>query len=228
MDRFKGLKYVFAVAVALTALQMVSADQLLAEDPDFSWIVRGHYVKTWPGSDTLRVENPVNIEPPIFTEFWADGGNGFNAEVEYMIRDYVGVYFGYTFANMKTNLKFEQGGDFLYGDDRVDMGQWNLGGNYHFSPYGRMDLYGGILGSWINYSSSTFNFSQVNRDYRIEYDSELSFGLNGGIDFPFTSDGNWIVTGQLRYMFLALEGDENIYALTIDPLQGYIGVGYRF
>ena len=140
MDRFKGLKYVFAVAVALTALQMVSADQLLAEDPDFSWIVRGHYVKTWPGSDTLRVENPVNIEPPIFTEFWADGGNGFNAEVEYMIRDYVGVYFGYTFANMKTNLKFEQGGDFLYGDDRVDMGQWNLGGNYHFSPYGRMDL----------------------------------------------------------------------------------------
>ena len=231
MNISKNLKYVAAIAVAMLALQLAGAVEAEAQSSDeFTWIVRGHYVKTWPGSDTLRVQDPVLIEPPAVNEFWADGGNGFNGEVEYMLRPNVGVYLGATFANMKTNLKIERGGLEAFGDDRVDMRQWNLGGNYHFSPNGRLDIYGGILGSWVNYSSSTINLNanNINRDVRIEYDSELSFGLNGGIDFPFTSSGNWVVSGQLRYIFLALEGDNNIYALTIDPLQGYIGVGYRF
>jgi outer membrane protein W len=231
LNTIKSLKYVATIAIALIAAQFVGASAAEAQsDNDFRWIVRGHYIHVWPGSDTLRVQDPVLIEPPAVNEFYADGGNGFNAEVEYMIMDNVGVWAGYTFANMKTNLKIERGTQEAYGDDRVDMGQWNLGGNYHFSPNGRMDLYGGILASWVNYSSSTINFNQgnINRDVRIEFDSELSLGLNAGIDFPFTSSGNWVVSGALRYIFLALEGDDNIYALTIDPLQGYIGVGYRF
>jgi hypothetical protein len=91
-----------------------------------------------------------------------------------------------------------------------------------------MDLYAGLLGSWVGFSSSTFYFPEIDREYKAEYDSELSLGLNGGIDFPFTSSGKWIISGQLRYLFLALESDQNFVHNTIDPLQGYIGVGYRF
>ena len=229
MKKSKNLKYVGAIAFALLALQLVGVAGAQAQnDADFSWITRLHFVKTWPGSDTFRVEDPMNVEPPIFTEFWTNGGNGFNLEVERMIRPNIGVYLGVTFANMKTNLKFEQGDQFLFSDDRVDMRQWNLGGNYHFSPNGRADFYAGVLVSWVNFSSSTFYFSEIDREYRAEYDSELSGGLNGGIDFPVAMDGKLVVSGQLRYLFLALESDSGLAANTIDPLQGYIGVGYRF
>ena len=229
MKQSKNLKYVAAIAIALVAAQFVGVSAAEAQsDDEFRWVVRGHFVKTWPGSSTFRVDSGEDIEPPAFLEFWADGGNGFNAEVEYMLRSNVGVYFGATFANMKTNLKYARGNQDLYSSDRVDMRQWNLGGNYHFSPNGRIDLYGGILGSWVGYSSSTFYYPEIDREYKAEYDSELSFGLNGGIDFPFTSSGKWVISGQLRYLFLALESDARFAHVVIDPLQGYIGVGYRF
>lgn len=229
MKRFNNLKYVGAIAIALLALTAFGATDAEAQSNDeFRWIVRGHYVKTWPGSDTLRIQDPGLIEPPAFTEFWTNGGNGFNAEVEYMLRKYVGVYAGLTLANMKTNLKYERGDQFLFSDDRVDTRQINLGGNYHFSPNGRMDLYAGLLVSWVNYSSSTFYFAEIDREFKLDYDNELSWGFGGGIDFPFTSSGKWFASGQLRYLFMALEDNTGTAANTIDPLQGYIGVGYRF
>ena len=129
---------------------------------------------------------------------------------------------------MKTNLKLSQGSITAESDDRVDTRQINLGGNFHFMPNGRVDPYAGVLVSWVGYSSSTFNFSQVDRDYQIKYDDELAWGLNAGVDIPLGADSSWFASVQLRYMFMALEGDNNIYALTVDPLQGFFGIGYSW
>ena len=227
MDRFKTISLVVVAAVLSLTLQLGGAAQLRAEEYD-NWLARVHYVHVWPGSDTLRVEDPPGQTPPIFTEFFTDGGNGFGAELEYLFRRNVGVWAGLDFTNMKTNLKFEQGDTTLFSTDRVDMRQLNLGGNYHFTPDRRVDFYAGLLLSWVNYSSSTFNFSEVQQDYRIEYDNELSWGLNAGVDIPFGEDSSWFGTVAVRYLFLALEGDRNIYALTVDPFQGYIGIGYSW
>jgi len=216
---------VFGLALAILLLGAATGSR--AQDYD-NWLVRAHYVHVWPGSDTLRVENPPGAFAPIFTEFSADGGNGFGAELEYLFRRNVGVWAGLDFTNMKTNLKFEQGPLTLYSNDRVDMRQLNLGGNYHFTPEKRVDFYAGLLVQWVNYSSSTFFFSQVDREYRIEYDNELSWGLNAGIDIPFSKDSSWFGSVAVRYLFLALEGDRNIYALTVDPVQGYFGIGYSW
>ena len=229
MKTSKNLKYVAAIAIVLIAAQFAGTSAAEAQsDNEFRWVLRGHFVKTWPGSDTFRVDSGQNIEPPAFLEFWTNGGNGFNLEAEYMIRPNIGVYAGATFANMKTNLKYARGNDDLYSSDRVDTQQWNLGGNYHFTFSDRMDLYAGLLLSWVNYSSSTFYFPEIDQEYRAEYDNEMSWGFGGGIDFPFTSSGKWIISGQLRYLFMALESNARFVANTIDPLQGYIGVGYRF
>lgn len=227
MHTLKKLWPVSVIAVLSLALQLVGANDSWAQEYD-NWLVRAHYIHVWPGSDTLRVENPPGESPPIFTEFFTDGGNGFGAELEYLFRPNVGVWAGLDFTNMKTNLKFEQGDNTLFSDDRVDMRQLSLGGNYHFTPDRRVDVYAGLLVQWVNYSSSTFFFSEVDREYRIEYDSELSFGLNAGVDIPFGEDSSWFGTVAVRYLFLALEGDNNIYALTIDPVQGYFGIGYSW
>ena len=227
MDTLKKLWPVSVIAVVSVALQFAGAAGSWAEEYD-NWLARAHYVHVWPGSDTLRVENPPGESPPILTEFFTDGGNGFGAELEYLFRPNIGAWAGLDFTNMKTNLKFEQGDATLFSDDRVDMRQLSLGGNYHFTPDRRVDFYAGLLVQWVNYSSSTFFFSEVDREYRIEYDSELSFGLNAGVDIPFGEDSSWFGTVAVRYLFLALEGDNNIYALTIDPVQGYFGIGYSW
>lgn len=228
MDRSKKMKLTLAVGVALAVLQLAGSATARAQDEYDNWIARGHYVHVWPGSDTLRVENPPGQDPAIFTEFWADGGNGFNGELEYLFRPNVGVWAGLTFSNMKTNLELSQGSITAYSDDRVDTRQINLGGNFHFMPSGRVDPYAGVLVSWIGYSSSTFNFSQVDRDYQVKYDDELAWGLNAGVDIPFGADSSWFASVQFRYMFMALEGDNNIYALTVDPVQGFFGIGYSW
>lgn len=228
MNRYKNKKMKFAVAigVAFLALQFAGVADSSAQDGDFRWIARGHLVHVWPGSDSTTFENPPGETPPIFSKFWVDGGNGFNVEAEYMFRPNVGAYVGLTFANMKTNMSFTQGDVRAESDDRVDMRQVNLGGNYHFTPESRFDLYAGVLVSWVGYSSSTFNFGP--RDYQVKYDNELSWGLNAGADFSFSEGSPWFASVQVRYMLLALEGDSNVQHLTVDPVQGYFGFGYRW
>ncbi|MGB5295174.1 MAG: hypothetical protein WBP34_09515, partial [Thermoanaerobaculia bacterium] len=165
------------------------------EAPDFRWIARGYYMHVWPGSDTLHVENPVGLDPPVFTQFWVDGGNGFGGEVEFMFKPNLGVWGGLAFNNMKTNLMYDRGDVWLNSDDRVDMRHINLGLNYHFTPDRRADIFAGVLVSWIGYSSSTFYFSEIPpefggpQDYQIKYDDELAWGLNLGVDVPFKVGG---------------------------------------
>lgn len=228
MNLFSKMKLTMALAVALVVLPLAGGTAAWGQDEYDNWIARGHYVHVWPGSDSLRVENPPGQDPPVFTEFWADGGNGFNGEIEYLLRPNIGVWAGLTFDNMKTNLKLEQGEVTAYANDRVDLRQINIGGNYHFLPSGRFDFYAGLLLSWVGYSSSTFNFSEVDYDYQVKYDDELSWGLNAGVDIPFGENSSWFGSIQARYMFLALEGDNNIYALTVDPVQAFFGIGYSW
>ena len=228
MDTLKRFRFAVAVSLAVVILQLGGVAGSWGQDEYDNWIARAHYVHVWPGSDTLRVENPPGETPPVFTEFWTDGGNGFNGELEYLLRPNIGIWAGLTFDNMKTNLKLEKGSLTAYADDRVDLRQINLGGNFHFLPNGRVDPYVGLLVSWVGYSSSTFNFSQVDYDFQVKYDDELAWGLNAGVDIPFGKDSSWFGSVQFRYMFLALEGDNNIYALTVDPVQGFFGVGYSW
>jgi len=235
MSRSTNKKFKFAVAlgIAFLALQFAGVTDAWAQD-EYSWIGRGYYLHNYPGSDSLDVENPEGFEPPIMTQFWADGGNGFGGEVEYMFRPNVGLWGGVAFSNIKTSLRYEQGDIGLTGTDRVDLRQFSLGGNYHFTPGRRFDTYAGVLASWVNFSSSTFNFSEIPpefggpRDYQVKYDAELSGGLNLGLDFPIKEGGPWVISGGLRYMFLALEGNSNVYHITIDPLQAFLGLGYRW
>ena len=63
---------------------------------------------------------------------------------------------------------------------------------------------------------------------RIEYDNELTYGLNLGLDYAIKEGGPWVITGGLRYLGADLEGDGNVYALNVDPLEGFIGLGYRW
>ena len=226
MDR--KARFAAVLTLVFLALPLVAVTEARADDEYDNWIARLYYVHVWPGSDTLSIENPVGVTPPIITEFFTDGGNGFGAQVEYLFRPQVGAWLGLDFTNMKTNLSLTQGSNQLYSDDRVDMRAFSLGGNYHFMQESRVDIYAGLLVSWVNYSSSSFYFAQVDQEYRLDYDNELSWGFNAGVDIPFTRDGSWFGSVAVRYLFLALEDNSGPYALTVDPVQGYFGIGYSW
>jgi outer membrane protein W len=222
-----NLRLAVALGVAFLALQFAGVADATAQS-DFSWIARGHYVHVWPGSDTVTF-TPPGAPGGVTSDFWTDGGNGFNAELEYKFRPRFGAFFGLTFDNLKTNMSFNAGpNQILYSDDRVDMRQINLGGNYHFTSGGSLDIYAGVLVSWVGYSSSTFFFPEVDYDLQVKYDDELAWGINGGADFAFGESSPWFASVQVRYMLLALEGDSNVQHLTVDPVQGFFGFGYRW
>ena len=69
-----------ALTLAFLVVAFLGATGASAQQEHDDWLTRVHYVHVWPGSDTLRVENPVGERPAIFTEFFTDGGNGFGAE----------------------------------------------------------------------------------------------------------------------------------------------------
>jgi outer membrane protein W len=225
----KKIKFAVALGIAALALQFAGATVASAQD-EFAWITRLHYVHVWPGSDTVTFVPPGAPGPGLVTsDFWVDGGNGFNAEVEYKFQPRFGAFFGLTFDNMKTNMSYDAlGSQILYSNDRVDMRQINLGGNYHFTPESRFDFYAGAFVSWVGYSSSTFYFPEVDYDLQVKYDDELAWGVNAGADFAFSESSPWFASVQVRYMWLALEGDSNVEKLTVDPTKGYFGIGYRW
>ena len=132
-------------------------------------------------------------------------------------------------SGMVGGTHFNAGGtQILYSDDRVDMRHINLGSNYHFTPESRFDFYAGVLLSWVGYSSSTFYFPEPDYDLQVKYDDELAWGLNFGADFAFGEGSSWFASVQGRYLFLALEGDSNVERLTVDPFEGFFGIGYRW
>lgn len=222
-----NLRFAVALGVAFLALQFAGTPEASAQE-EFTWLARLHYVHVWPGSDRFTFVPPGAPEP-VTSEFWVDGGNGFNAEIEYMFQPRFGAYFGLTFDNMKTNMSYNLGSNqVLYSSDRVDMRQINLGGNYHFTPGSRFDLYAGLLVAWVGYSSSTFYFPEVDYDLQVKYDDELAWGGTLGGDFAFGEGSSWFASVQVRYMQLALEGDSNVEKLTVNPFKGYFGFGYRW
>lgn len=230
MECSRRVKSAVVSGFALIALQLAGVAVARGQSEYDNWIARGHYVHVWPGSDTVTFNPPGAPGPGIVTsDFWVDGGNGFNGELEYLFTPRIGAYAGLTFDNMKTNMSFQVGSNqVLYSDDRVDMRQINLGGNFHFTPESRFDVYAGALVSWVGYSSSTFYFPEPDYDLQVKYDDELAWGINGGVDFAFREGGSWFASVQVRYMLLALEGDSNVEHLTVDPVQGFFGIGYSW
>lgn len=76
--------------------------------------------------------------------------------------------------------------------------------------------------------SVTFSLPDHDREWKINFDDQFSYGLNAGIDVPFTADGPVFFTAAVKYMVSDLKQDGGPLEIAIDPIIGSLGIGFRF
>lgn len=97
---------------------------------------------------------------------------------------------------------------------------------YHFNPDGRIRPY---AGAGLNY---TFFFDQNpgSSITRIEYDNNIGYALQAGVDYAIT--GNWLFNVDVKKIYLNTDVSINNGAITadvdLDPWIVGAGIGYRF
>jgi outer membrane protein W len=198
---------------------------------DSNWIVRGQYVKTWPSTDSYQTESVIGDLPPIFSSFSVDSGQGFGLDIEYKFNKRIGIVLSAIFTDMEGTFVygFEPGEENRFSSDpnTVDFYTINGGMNYHFSPDAVVDFYLGAFAGVFSYDSVTFTLPEIDRQFKINFDDQFSYGLNAGLDIPF-GDSPFMATLAVKYLISDLKEDGGPREIAIDPLIGSIGIGFRF
>jgi len=201
------------------------------EAPDYRWVVRGLYGRVHPTGDRDEISGPVAVpfESGIEqTQLWAKDGNGFGFDVEYMVNPNFGVEFTALFADTEFHFMYDTDTVWLMGSEDEDYRQYTLGGNYHFTPNSRVDFFAGAFLAYIDYGSAEFTVGDPPREFVFDFDDDVGFGLNAGIDVPFKVGSPWIFTVGVNYIFTSADDNNSDLSPNIDPLIGTIGIGYRF
>ena len=219
-----------AISAVIMVLMFGVASLVSASDDN--WIVRGFYVKTWPSTDSYQTESVLEDLPPIFNDFSVDSGEGFEFNLEYKFNSKVGIALMGIFTDMEGTFVygFEPGQQNPLSSDpnTVDFYTIDAGVNYHFTPDSRIDVYLGAFAGVFSYDSVTFYLPELDRQFKIDFDDQFSYGLNAGIDVPFTRDGPFIFSMAVKYLLSDLKEDGGPREIAIDPIIGSIGIGFRF
>ena len=80
----------------------------------------------------------------------------------------------------------------------------------------------------FSYDSVKFNLPVIDEQVKINFDDQFSYGLNAGIDIPFTQDGPLFAALAVKYLVSDLKEDGGPREIAIDPIIGSIGIGFRF
>ena len=92
--------------------------------------------------------------------------------------------------------------------------------HYHFTPKARADVYAGPVFGYTLWGTLDGPFGSISLD------PDFGFGLQVGVDLPFSGESGWSGCASLRY-FTAAAGDASA-TIDVDPLTLRVGIGYRF
>jgi outer membrane protein W len=194
--------------------------------PPYKWIVRGFPGYWSPASDDsfVQVDRPNGVNER--TDFMMDSGWGFGINGEFLVLPALGIVAGLDWINFESSYMVDL--DDLWETDKEDitMRLWSLGLNYHFTPDKRVDFFAGAFVGLAQFDSVTYN--ALGESWKLDFDDDTAYGLNVGIDFPFSVDSPWIFTAGLRYMWSDVSSKGDVHEIDLNPFALTAGVGYRF
>ena len=203
----------------------------IAEANDDKWRIRGFYVKTWPSTDSYQTESVIG-DQPLLNELSVDSGQGFELDIGYMLNPKLELVLTGIFTDLEgtfvAGIELGEGSDRVTDNNSVDFYTINLGANYHFTPESRVDFYLGAFVGTISYDSVQFNLPVIDEQIKFDFDNQLSYGLNAGIDIPFKADGPLFFALAVKYLISDLAQSGGPREIAIDPIIGSIGIGCRF
>ena len=218
------------ILVALI-LGLVLGTVSIVEANDDKWRIRGFYVKTWPSTDSYQTESVIG-DQPIINELSVDSGQGFELDIGYMLNRKLELVLTGIFTDLEgtfvAGIEPGEESDRVTDNNTVDFYTINLGANYHFTPDSRVDFYLGAFMGVFSYDSVKFNLPVIDEQISINFDDQFSYGLNAGIDIPFTQDGPLFAAVAVKYLISDLKEDGGPREIAIDPIIGSIGIGFRF
>jgi len=218
------------ILVALI-LGLVLGTVSIVEANDDKWRIRGLYVKTWPSTDSYQTESVIG-DQPIINELSVDSGQGFELDIGYMFNPKLELMLFGIFTDLEgtfvAGIEPGEESDRVTDNNTVDFYTINVGANYHFTPESRVDFYLGAFVGLFSYDSVQFNLPVIDEQIKINFDDQFSYGLNAGVDVPFTQDGPLFFALAVKYLISDLKEDGGPREIAIDPIIGSIGIGCRF
>ena len=203
----------------------------IAEANDDKWRIRGFYVQTWPSTDSYQTESVIG-DRPIINELSVDSGEGFELDIGYMFNPKIELMLTGIFTDLEgtfvAGIEPGEESDRVTDNNTVDFYTINVGANYHFTPESRVDFYLGAFVGLFSYDSVQFNLPVIDEQIKINFDDQFSYGLNAGVDVPFTQDGPLFFALAVKYLISDLKEDGGPREIAIDPIIGSIGIGFRF
>ena len=213
------------------ALALLVATSSLVAASDHKWIVRGNYVKTWPSTDSYQTESVIG-DDSIFNELNLDSGQGFGLDIGYKLNPKMEVLVMAIFTDMEGTFVYGlepgEAGPRVKDNNTVDFYTIDAGFNYHFTPESRVDFFLGAFAGVFSYDSVRFELPELDKEIKINFDDQFSYGLNAGVDIPFGAESRWLFTASVKYLISDLKEDGGPREIAIDPLIGAIGIGVRF
>ena len=155
-------------------------------------------------------------------------GYGVGAGFEYFFNDRWGLEGRGLYGQLDSEFTLDLGPAWEMDDDTLSYWEVSFGPNLHLTPNHAADFY---IGPFVGYGSlDDGEYSAFGRTVDAEFDGDVLWGAQVGLDWPFGANSQWGLHLGARYTDFSVDvstpvADEE---LGIDPLSAEIGLTYWF
>lgn len=194
------------------------------------WVVRGFGAWIDPDDDEVRGETTLNGTTPFRGHGNLENGRGLGLSAEYLFNDRWGLEGHGLFGQLDSGFTIDIGQDWARDDDKIGYLELTFGPNFHLTPNSRVDLYVGPFIGWGSLDDG--EYSAFGQRVTQKYDSDVLWGGQIGLDWPFTVDGSWGLHLGGRYTDFSVDVtnpiDGSSDSVSVNPIALELGVSYTF
>jgi len=194
------------------------------------WVVRGFGAYLDPDDNEVRGETTLASGEPFRGHGNLEKGQGVGLSAEYLFNDRVGLEGHGLIGQLDSGFTIDIGEDWARDNDTIGYLELTFGPNFHLTPDSRVDFYIGPFVGWGSLDDG--EYSAFGHRVTQEYDSDLLWGGQVGLDWPFTVDGNWGLHLGGRYTDFSVDVtnpvDGSNESVSVNPIALELGLSYTF
>jgi hypothetical protein len=181
-----------------------------------------------PDDDEVRGATTLPGGVPFRGHGNLDSGYGVGAGFEYFFNDRWGLEGRGLFGQLDSEFTIDIGQDWALDDDTLGYWELSFGPNLHLTPSSPVDFY---IGPFVGYGSlDDGEYSAFGQRVDADFDGDLLWGAQLGLDWPFGTDSQWGLHLGARYTDFSVDVVTPVASeeLGVDPLSAEIGLTYWF
>ncbi len=194
------------------------------------WVVRGFGAWLDPDDDEVRGERFLADDSPFRGHGNLEQGRGVGLAAEYLFNDRWGLEGHGLVGQLNSGFTLDIGETWARDHDKLGYLELTLGPNFHLTPNSRVDLYIGPFVGWGSLDDG--KYSSFGNNITQKYGSDVLWGGQIGLDWPFTANGSWGLHFGGRYTDFSIDTtnpiDGTSDSVSINPISLELGLSYTF